>query len=115
MFCLLVPFSSNLVPFHYDSHSDVSCRISHAIDSKVSSITDWLCFLILDIGNPITEAVPVGTRVLIGLLQVGFNDFIFFLLNGLNHIGIRRKSCWIFDHLPIGVGSCRQVSILSYW
>ncbi|KIM26890.1 hypothetical protein M408DRAFT_330271 [Serendipita vermifera MAFF 305830] len=31
--------------------------------------TDWLCFLILDIGNPVTEAVPVVTRVLIGLLQ----------------------------------------------
>ncbi|CCA66433.1 related to potassium transporter TRK-1 [Serendipita indica DSM 11827] len=33
------------------------------------TITDWVCFLVLDIGNPVTEAVPVGTRVLIGLLQ----------------------------------------------
>ncbi|KAG8825554.1 low affinity potassium transporter [Serendipita sp. 401] len=33
------------------------------------TMTDWLCFLILDIGNPVTEAVPIGHRVLIGLLQ----------------------------------------------
>ncbi|PVG02545.1 TrkH-domain-containing protein [Serendipita vermifera] len=33
------------------------------------TLTDWLCFLILDIGNPVTEAVPLPHRVLIGLLQ----------------------------------------------
>ena len=30
---------------------------------------DWVSFLVLDIGNPDIEAIPVGTRVLDGLLQ----------------------------------------------
>ncbi|KPV78189.1 uncharacterized protein RHOBADRAFT_10478, partial [Rhodotorula graminis WP1] len=30
---------------------------------------DWACFLVLDIGNPVIEAIPVGTRVIDGLLQ----------------------------------------------
>jgi Trk-type K+ transport system membrane component len=31
--------------------------------------TDWLLFLILDIGNATIEAIPLGTRVLAGLFQ----------------------------------------------
>ncbi|KAG8745159.1 low affinity potassium transporter [Ceratobasidium sp. 414] len=32
-------------------------------------ITDWVSFMVLDIGNSVVEAVPVGTRLAIGLLQ----------------------------------------------
>jgi len=31
--------------------------------------TDWFFFLVLDIGNPAIESVPIGTRICIGLLQ----------------------------------------------
>ncbi|GAA6035920.1 hypothetical protein JCM8097_005165 [Rhodosporidiobolus ruineniae] len=30
---------------------------------------DWVCFLVLDIGNPVIEEIPVGTRVIDGLFQ----------------------------------------------
>ena len=33
------------------------------------SSIDWICFLVLDIGDPIIESIPVGTRISIGLLQ----------------------------------------------
>ncbi|EPQ55187.1 hypothetical protein GLOTRDRAFT_111153 [Gloeophyllum trabeum ATCC 11539] len=31
--------------------------------------TDWVSFLVLDIGTPVIEAIPAGTRVIVGLLQ----------------------------------------------
>ncbi|KAI8968105.1 cation transport protein-domain-containing protein [Trametes punicea] len=31
--------------------------------------TDWFCFLVLDIGNPAIESIPLGVRFIIGLLQ----------------------------------------------
>lgn len=31
--------------------------------------TDWFFFLILDIGNPAISTIPVGTRIILGLLQ----------------------------------------------
>ena len=33
------------------------------------SLTDWVCFLVFNIGNSTVESVPAGTRVIIGLLQ----------------------------------------------
>ncbi|KAJ3523993.1 hypothetical protein NM688_g8637 [Phlebia brevispora] len=33
------------------------------------NLTDWFFFLVLDIGNPVIEAIPVGVRVLLGVLQ----------------------------------------------
>ncbi|KAA1472124.1 TrkH-domain-containing protein [Dentipellis sp. KUC8613] len=33
------------------------------------NLTDWVFFLLLDIGNPTVEAIPVGLRILIGALQ----------------------------------------------
>lgn len=36
---------------------------------SLHSSIDWFCFLVLDIGNPIIESIPIGTRILIGLLQ----------------------------------------------
>ncbi|KAG8932609.1 low affinity potassium transporter [Tulasnella sp. 418] len=32
-------------------------------------LTDWLAFLVLDIGSPDFESIPLNTRVAIGLLQ----------------------------------------------
>ncbi|KAJ3972950.1 cation transport protein-domain-containing protein [Lentinula raphanica] len=33
------------------------------------NVTDWLSFMVLDIGTPAVEAIPVGVRLLIGVLQ----------------------------------------------
>ncbi|KAG1861717.1 cation transport protein-domain-containing protein [Suillus subalutaceus] len=33
------------------------------------SLTDWFCFLVLDIGNPDIDSIPLGTRVVAGLYQ----------------------------------------------
>src|ERR1700761_3891190 len=35
----------------------------------LTSATDWFFFLVLDIGNPELESIPIGTRIAIGLLQ----------------------------------------------
>ncbi|KAL4064271.1 cation transport protein-domain-containing protein [Scleroderma yunnanense] len=35
----------------------------------VLNVTDWVCFIILDIGNPAISSIPLGTRVLAGLYQ----------------------------------------------
>ncbi|PWN49886.1 hypothetical protein IE53DRAFT_122868 [Violaceomyces palustris] len=35
----------------------------------VLNSTDWVAFLVLDIGNPVIERIPVGTRVFDGLFQ----------------------------------------------
>ncbi|KAG8880238.1 low affinity potassium transporter [Tulasnella sp. 332] len=32
-------------------------------------LTDWISFLVLDIGTPAVEAIPLGTRFAVGLLQ----------------------------------------------
>ncbi|KAG9009870.1 low affinity potassium transporter [Tulasnella sp. JGI-2019a] len=34
-------------------------------------MTDWISFLVLDIGTPAVEAIPLGTRFAVGLLQAG--------------------------------------------
>lgn len=34
-------------------------------------LTDWVSFLVLDIGTPEIMQIPVGTRIVIGLLQAG--------------------------------------------
>jgi len=45
----------------------------------ILNVWDWLSFEIADIGDPLTEAIPVGTRIMDGLLQAiavrtaGFN------------------------------------------
>ncbi|KAG2073727.1 TrkH-domain-containing protein [Suillus decipiens] len=35
----------------------------------IMNLTSWLCFLVLDIGNPDTDSIPLGTRVIVGLYQ----------------------------------------------
>ncbi|ELU39184.1 potassium ion transporter (Trk1), putative [Rhizoctonia solani AG-1 IA] len=34
-------------------------------------LTDWISFMVLDIGNDVFESIPVGTRIALGLLQAG--------------------------------------------
>ncbi|KAG2153183.1 cation transport protein-domain-containing protein [Suillus clintonianus] len=33
------------------------------------NFTDWFCFLVLDIGNPDIDSIPIGTRIVAGLYQ----------------------------------------------
>jgi Trk-type K+ transport system membrane component len=50
------------------------------------SFTDWFFFLILNIGIPIFDAVPVGQRLLLGLVQavaVRFAGFQSILVSAL--------------------------------
>lgn len=35
----------------------------------IMNLTDWICFLVLDIGNPDIDSIPLGTRVVAGLYQ----------------------------------------------
>jgi potassium uptake Trk family protein len=35
----------------------------------IMNLTDWFCFLVLDIGNPDIDSIPLGTRVVAGLYQ----------------------------------------------
>lgn len=39
------------------------------VESQSHSLTDWFFFMVLDIGNPAIESIPLGVRFLIGLLQ----------------------------------------------
>lgn len=73
---LRVPFSvaSNMVPSLCSPGSCVRTRslfgILQCIASYItSSLTDWFCFLVLDIGTPAIEAIPLHLRVLLGLIQ----------------------------------------------
>lgn len=45
-----------------------SPRYSAAADIIIS-LTDWFCFLVLDLGNPTIMSIPTGVRVVIGTLQ----------------------------------------------
>ncbi|KAG1737883.1 cation transport protein-domain-containing protein [Suillus paluster] len=35
----------------------------------IMNLTDWFCFMVLDIGNPDIDSIPLGTRLVAGLLQ----------------------------------------------
>ena len=48
----------------------VTCIVlSHCIANATCSLTDWFCFLVLDLGNPEIMSIPPGVRVVIGTLQ----------------------------------------------
>lgn len=42
---------------------------SACIANFAFSLTDWFCFLVLDLGNPTIMSIPPGVRVVIGTLQ----------------------------------------------
>ena len=73
---LRVPFpvASNMVPSLCSPGPYVSTRCLFGILEYIasyitSSLTDWFCFLVLDIGTPAIEAIPLHQRVLLGLIQ----------------------------------------------
>jgi len=82
MFYLSFPFASNLVPCYDPGHLEV-CEIHRSLYEWIlnwqHSFTDWFSFMVLDIGNPDVDSIPLGTRFIAGLLQAiavragGFN------------------------------------------
>lgn len=75
LFHIPVPFASNVVSPYCGLFAQVRCRLlsvkTNPTHSKpaICSATDWFFFLVLDIGNPEIEKIPIGTRFIIGLLQ----------------------------------------------
>ena len=64
------PFPSDMVP----SYRRITAHVGSIVLSLVRFLIycrciDWVCFLVLDIGNPAIESIPVGTRILDGLMQ----------------------------------------------
>jgi Trk-type K+ transport system membrane component len=69
-----LPVASNMVPFIRSPRPCVSTHcllgfLECAASYITSSLTDWFFFLVLDIGTPAIEAIPLHRRVLLGLLQ----------------------------------------------
>lgn len=70
-----------MVPSHHPGRAQVRKLLSSLSLRKSSvwiltegicwnpSATDWFFFLVLDIGNPAIEQIPLGVRFIIGLLQ----------------------------------------------
>jgi Trk-type K+ transport system membrane component len=72
MFHVYVSFSTDLVPIGSSHNPQVYFHLQIFLVNILiheHSLTDWLSFIILDIGNPAIEDIPVGTRLLAGLLQ----------------------------------------------
>jgi Trk-type K+ transport system membrane component len=68
-----LPFSvpSNLVPFNSPDHFEVRIYAFFLSMAQlcINSTTDWFFFLLLDLGNKAIESIPVGVRVVDGMLQ----------------------------------------------
>lgn len=76
MFYIPFPFTSDMVSPHYCCHIDVCSsnfffsRIQlQLIHVSFYSLVDWFFFMVLDIGNPAIESIPLGIRFVAGLLQ----------------------------------------------
>ena len=71
--CFIYLFPSHQTWFLFTVVVMLKCAPCHLsllpITNTVHSVTDWFFFLVLDIGNPAIENIPVGVRVIIGLLQ----------------------------------------------
>lgn len=64
------PFASDMVPSHHRSTPHVGLFIFFLVQFLIYyRCIDWVCFLVLDIGNPEIESISVGTRILDGLMQ----------------------------------------------
>jgi len=72
MFRLSFPFTPNLVSSYHTVRPEVRkihyCLYRRALN-WYCSFTDWFCFMVLDIGNPDIDSIPLGTRFVAGLLQ----------------------------------------------
>lgn len=49
--------------------TSVSQRALIVVMLTPDRLTDWVCFLVLDIGTEAIEALPVGTRIVAAFLQ----------------------------------------------
>lgn len=63
-------FASDMVPAYHRITPHVGSIILILFQFLIyCRCIDWVCFLVLDIGNPEIESIPVGTRILDGLMQ----------------------------------------------
>ena len=73
MFCVSLPVSSNMVFAHDRARTHVNLPTSPStlldLIYCLCRLTDWFFFLVLDIGNPVLDEIPVGVRVINGLIQ----------------------------------------------
>ena len=77
-----------------------SCTFCVSTD-RIYSVTDWFFFLVLDIGNPAIDSIPVGTRILLGLLQATAVRAAGFGTVALSALAPAVKCVWAFlTNLP---------------
>lgn len=74
MLPLSLPIACNMVPCRHTGFLHVCCHSlwSLNISSRKlprNSITELICFIVLDIGLDVTESLPPWTRVVAGLFQ----------------------------------------------
>jgi len=72
MLYLPIPLTSNMVPCR-NHHNTKVCKSSSLLSGYLLTLfyscTDWFFFMVLDIGTPAIESIPLGVRFIIGLLQ----------------------------------------------
>ena len=72
MLRLPIPIPSDMVSLDCGDHAKVRSLNGVMHDTillTIPSVTDWFFFLVLDIGNATFEAIPLGVRFAIGILQ----------------------------------------------
>jgi hypothetical protein len=70
MFHLPVPFPSDMVSVDCAVVPKVNSYCWDGLSADIGdSLTDWFFFMVLDIGNPAIESIPLGTRFMAGILQ----------------------------------------------
>jgi Trk-type K+ transport system membrane component len=74
MLYIPLSISPNLVschhPYNLEVHMHFKARLLYGILTFCRfSFTDWFFFMVLDIGNPAIDYIPLGVRFIIGLLQ----------------------------------------------
>jgi hypothetical protein len=69
MLHLSLPRDTDMGPGACHDLVDVNYRRPFTKITAHASLTDWVCFLVLDIGTPEIQSLPVGTRISAGFLQ----------------------------------------------
>ena len=71
VFHISLSLTSNLVFAHCRilPHVRLCSVYQRATLTTPFRVVDWFFFLVLDIGNPVVEAIPLGPRFAVGLLQ----------------------------------------------
>ena len=73
LLCVSIPGSSDLVSPLRSSVTEVIIESIH-VKSDLANVMpyssiDFFCFMVLDIGSPVIDSIPLGTRFAVGLLQ----------------------------------------------